>query len=484
MGGAGGAGGAGAMGGAGGMGGAPPVCGDGVLASGEDCDDGNTAPGDGCSPSCAVEMPDACPGTTITLAPPALVIVDTLAGKSGDLTPSCGTNGADVIYAVTPTVSGTLTATLSGDFDKSLSIRARCGDGLTSEITCATGSSDVARGIWVHAGVTYYVVVDGSPSKFSLLLGLSVCGDGIKQGLEQCDDPADPSCVGCLRCKGTGEFEDPDTHHCYRLATSKTQTWSSARAACVAWGGDLAGLSSQKEYNFVTAKIGGQTWIGGITRDKCTYEWSNGERWRSEWADNEPSTTDERCVEIDPGKGKKMNDEGCDDTDDFLCERAPAGSCGDKMVQPGEGCDDGNTANGDGCDAACQLELSCDAAMGEFDDPATGHCYRVFTSEPKGFYDAKIACELAGGHLAVIDTSAENTLVAQHVSASAWIGGWEGGFNDKTIAWEAPNPACFQNWKSGEPNSSSEDCVEIQQSGGWNDANCGNALAFVCEREP
>jgi cysteine-rich repeat protein len=34
-----------------------PVCGDGILQSGEECDDGNTADGDGCSATCATEGP-------------------------------------------------------------------------------------------------------------------------------------------------------------------------------------------------------------------------------------------------------------------------------------------------------------------------------------------------------------------------------------------------------------------------------------------
>jgi len=35
----------------------PPVCGDGHVDSGEQCDDGNTANGDGCSATCTTEMP-------------------------------------------------------------------------------------------------------------------------------------------------------------------------------------------------------------------------------------------------------------------------------------------------------------------------------------------------------------------------------------------------------------------------------------------
>jgi cysteine-rich repeat protein len=36
----------------------PPVCGDGVIAEGEGCDDGNPDDGDGCSASCTVETPE------------------------------------------------------------------------------------------------------------------------------------------------------------------------------------------------------------------------------------------------------------------------------------------------------------------------------------------------------------------------------------------------------------------------------------------
>src|SRR5262249_16180922 len=33
----------------------PPGCGDAIVQSGEQCDDGNTAAGDGCSPACQLE---------------------------------------------------------------------------------------------------------------------------------------------------------------------------------------------------------------------------------------------------------------------------------------------------------------------------------------------------------------------------------------------------------------------------------------------
>src|SRR4029434_4477633 len=33
----------------------PPGCGDGIVQAGEECDDSNVLPGDGCSPTCTIE---------------------------------------------------------------------------------------------------------------------------------------------------------------------------------------------------------------------------------------------------------------------------------------------------------------------------------------------------------------------------------------------------------------------------------------------
>jgi cysteine-rich repeat protein len=44
------------------------TCGDGIVegSCGEECDDGNTDPNDGCSPTCQIEVGFACPDTPLT----------------------------------------------------------------------------------------------------------------------------------------------------------------------------------------------------------------------------------------------------------------------------------------------------------------------------------------------------------------------------------------------------------------------------------
>jgi cysteine-rich repeat protein len=61
------------------------------------------------------------------------------------------------------------------------------------------------------------------------------------------------------------------------------------------------------------------------------------------------------------------------DTDcDFpeVCESCPTPSCGDGVLDPGEGCDDGGQLAGDGCDASCTVETcwTCDRTLGELTD--------------------------------------------------------------------------------------------------------------------
>ncbi|MEP7127001.1 MAG: lectin-like protein [Byssovorax sp.] len=452
------------------------ACGDGVVQPGEPCDDGNLVPLDGCSPACTIDVPETCPGALIPLTPAGFTVTGTLVGATQDLKPTCGAGKADLIYAVVPSVSGTLAASLPGGGQGGgkgvLAIRSTCADGLASELTCKQNSGAVAQ-IWVEAGVTYWVVVAGDPAPFTLDLKLFPCGNGTVEGLEQCDDPADAKCIGCLKCNGASEVRDPISQHCYQLATFGfgAKSWPSARAACVAWGGDLAAISSQEELSFLDGKSQlTSVWLGGSDAAlECSYTWSNGEPWFAKWDPSQPdnSNGNEDCVAFTPNG--TINDLGCGNALDYICERAPAGSCGDGIVQPGEECDDAIPSTWFTC-TACKI--ACNA--GEFEDPATRHCYRVVPALVTSA-QAVNACVALGAHLAAINTPAENALIQAHTTAPSWIGLGQGA------AWINTDPFCFtNNLGSGGPGKG---CSTILPDGTWSAIPCASTRGYVCERE-
>jgi cysteine-rich repeat protein len=183
-------GGAEGTGGGGGMGGAPPplpVCGDGNKEGAEGCDDSNTTPGDGCGPTCVVEDPKNCPGTPITLGVSTLIISDNtgVGADNAKDTPSlgnCNANtwpGKDLVYAVTPTQAGTLTATMKTEYDANLlHVRKQCPGGVADEMAChyeTSKNNSNTVSVSVMAGETYYVFPDSYASqsgKFTLTLQL------------------------------------------------------------------------------------------------------------------------------------------------------------------------------------------------------------------------------------------------------------------------------------------------------------------------
>lgn len=475
----------------GGAGGSPgPICGDGLIEAPETCDDKNIMDGDGCSAECLTEPGPTCPGFSVVLTPAGAALTGTLSSQGDDIDPSCGPDTLkDAAYAVTPTVSGTMTATFVIDGNKSLSIRSSCPGSLQgSEITCASGPADQVQSMFVHAGQTYIVVVDAQDSgNYSLKLELTTCGDGVVDNLEQCDSPLDMACLGCVLCNGAGEFWSPASKHCYRLV-SAVQTFSAARADCVKWGGDLAGISSAAEFDFLAGHmnptIAEDTWVGGVAvTPLCTYAWVNGETWRSEWADNEPQDANDRCLQMWFSQGKKIDDTDCSYTHAYLCERTPAGKCGDAILQPGEACDDGNNNGGDGCDADCKPDKPCSALPNSVEGGAPKHCY-FRPGNNLGWNDAKNACTAEGGYLVTIESAAENDIVKGMLPGETWIGAWEGGMNNGSLMWEAPSTNCgYKNFDPGSGLDGNEDCMRMMPNGTWRDAGCGIAFPYICERD-
>jgi cysteine-rich repeat protein len=320
--------------GAGGSGGAPAVCGDGTVTAPEECDDGNTLAADGCSPACAIEHPDACPGTAITLGYGSTSVSGDTTGAGDDASASCGGVGAgDFVYAVTAVGDGTLDVVVDGAHATIVHVRAACDDGAT-ELACNDDAPSEAK-LVVTKGTTYYVYVDGAgdgdEGTFELTLTLSPCGNGKLDPGEECDDANvtdGDGCNACLVvCAGDHPFEDPATKHCYDFVKS-SKHWQSAEDACVARGGHLAAISSQGEFDLVDQQdLSDDVWLGGTdAANEGTWLWTNGEPWGfTHWDGGEPSNTGgnggEDCLIERPDT--TWNDDPCSFSKDYLCEFPP-----------------------------------------------------------------------------------------------------------------------------------------------------------------
>ena len=111
-----------------------------------------------------------------------------------------------------------------------------------------------------------------------------------------------------------------------------------------------------------------------------------------------------------------------------------------------------------------------------------GHEYYCSTS-PASWNTARQICASNGGYLASIGSAEENYFLANILTLqSAWIGlndkAWEGEYT-----WDSGESYGYTNWYPGQPNdhNGQQDCVEMLNSGHWNDQYCHYSLEFIME---
>jgi cysteine-rich repeat protein len=234
--------------------GATSFCGDGVVdaAHGEACDDGNGLSGDGCSATCQVETPAPVCGNGVVEA-----------GEQCDdgntITEACAYGQASCM------VCGAACQRVAG-------ATSFCGDGVV----------DAAHGEACDDG--NQVSGDGCSATCQVEVKAPVCGNGVVEAGEQCDDGG-----------------------------TTTEACAYGQASCTVC-------------NATCQRVAGATSFCGDGVVDAAYE-----------------TCDDGNVT--PG-------DGCSAT----CQLEATPVCGNGVVELGEQCDDGNTTPGDGCDAACMKE--------------------------------------------------------------------------------------------------------------------------------
>ncbi|MGK4004250.1 pre-peptidase C-terminal domain-containing protein [Sorangium sp. So ce1036] len=339
----------------------------------EGCQDGRDNDGDrlvDCAdPDCSGACADMCAAPQ-DLSDPAFVTGDT----SGHATvaSACTLGSPGVAYTFTATTTGFLDIVLTPRTDARLAVvlRSACDDA-ASEIECSGFSAgtgvDTRLTVPVREGDSMYVVVTGAdgdqagPFELALRSRTTVCGDGIQDPTEECDNPLGQEGDGCsdeCRLEPT-EVEPNET-------VASATPYETPFYAAIAPAGDVDVVS-------VVVPQGPTVLIAETI-----------------------SVTTADCI------GNRLDStlEILDDSGDLLvrahrggtgqCARAVAPSlaagtyhvrvtagpgaalptfpyrldvtmieevCGDGDMTAGEQCDDGNTTAGDGCGPTCRFEL-------------------------------------------------------------------------------------------------------------------------------
>lgn len=310
------------------------------------------------------------------------------------------------------------------------------GDGGSSFVETANGAgADAASGslpgFGSSSGGEPVAEQDAAPTETGAVAdaGQPICGNGILEGAEKCDDgnvADNDGCSALCTVEANHVCNVPGTP-CTELGTCGDGQLRSDEVCDDGNknGGDGCSTTCTVEDGWACPLIGaacravkcgdgklagteecddGNGKAGDGCSATCTLE-----------AGYKCPTPGTSCAKTTCGDGAKEGTEQCDDgnlapydgcsptcTVEPTCPKtggACAGTCGDGIIFPGEECDDGNARDGDGCSAACKVEagFTCTAVSDglptKIDQPII---YRDFSRGDKQ-NPAPAGCTVASG---------------------------------------------------------------------------------------
>ncbi|MCK6544450.1 DVUA0089 family protein [Myxococcota bacterium] len=328
------------------------ACGNGLVERpiGEQCDDGDETPGDGCSATCTLEVTDAG-----VLPGPAILLAGALA--AGDVDYHRLELGAPMLLSLETGVPLLGACDPGADtylelYDATMTLLASDDDalGLCAAMT-PVSSMPLAAG-------TYFVAVrafDASSVIAAYELGASelqlVCGDGVLAPGESCDDGNLADGDGCSATCTAEVVPPPGGRFSLELAAgavrsidvevtmpgqSITATTSDGMGGCAV---DTR-LVLARDGNYLGWESGGNSCARFSGR---THPWA---------ADLEPGIYRVFVLAEGATGGAVTLDVGIED---------PRCGNGIREVRVAEQCDDGNAVDGDGCSTICRREVSATA---------------------------------------------------------------------------------------------------------------------------
>jgi cysteine-rich repeat protein len=334
------------------------ICGDGIRAGSETCDDGNAANSDGCSSTCAVESGFTCADPAAPLAAPDVCTttcgdgIRVVGREACDDNNNVDGDGCDSVCTIEPGFrcddpnSPPSAADVCG--------AARCGDGIrVGAEGCDDGNAVSGDGcnslcaVELGFGCTDPLTPPTAPDVCK-----PGCGDGIRAGTEGCDDGNQRDGDGCdASCTQEQGWTCTDQASPATAPDNCTTTCGDGiRAGIEAC--DDGGVISGDGCNAVCAVESGFE-CHDIIPDTCAAICGDGIRALGEICDDGNLANGDGCNAIcNIESGYQCADPGLPNTAPDVCRAV----CGDGIRAAGELCDDGNTTSGDGCDAICFVE--------------------------------------------------------------------------------------------------------------------------------
>jgi len=391
----------------------PPVCGNGILETGETCDDGNTADGDGCNNDCTFSCTATADCDDANLCTGAETCntsthICTNPADPPDGTPCGGGNVCRGGSCVAPLCGNSLREGSEQCDDGNTTD----GDGCDNDCTysceaaadCADGNAcngTESCNTTTHRCVAGTPPVDGTvcdrdmnPATRDICRGgtcrASSCGDTfVDSGAgEQCDDGNAVNGDGCdddctFSCAVAADCTDGD-------ACNGAETCNTTTHRCVVGTPPPDGSVCDRDMNPATRDICrggtcrvsscGDTFVDAGGGEQC----DDGNAVNGDGCDNDCTfscavaadcsdgnacngaescnTTTHRCVAGTPPADGSVCDRDMNPATRDICRGGTcwASTCGDTFVDAGGGeqCDDGNTVNGDGCDNDCTFSCA------------------------------------------------------------------------------------------------------------------------------
>ncbi|MEO8184204.1 MAG: DUF4215 domain-containing protein [Deltaproteobacteria bacterium] len=344
-------------------GGGGTLCGNAQLDPGEQCDDGDAQPGDGCTGACNLEPNFACTTVgepcTSTIACGDGSVAGTEACDDGN---NFDTDGCSATCTVEPAFGCT---TGAGGTSACIPIQnAACGDSTVSAgEQCDDGDTDAGDGCSATCQVEAEFVCSVVGQQCEQI---AYCGDGFLKGdgSEDCDDGNRSPVDGCDgSCNILPNFVCPEPGQLCHSTVVCGDSLITGNETCDdgdADSGDGCSSLCRAEAGF-NCRGGGATPVPGTCAPVAEESCGDSALAASEFCDDGNLVSTDGCSSdctILPGYD-------CPNGPGALCVQV--GSCGDGLVNVfGEQCDDDNNASGDGCTDTCKAEalFNCPPAGG------------------------------------------------------------------------------------------------------------------------